>query len=398
MRRTRALTLAVVLLLCCSGVTCLADGEIVVANHVVARARCAPQGMTITQRVAKVDIRVVDIISYENLQPPEMRIVQENGIPAIYVGKYLFMRVYPCDAEPNNCTPVQLAKVWSKQAAEWLPKAQPALLMKTPPWTQEGGGGQAEPEEATEKPPTVEVAEQVAPETEREPVPTVQPEEAPPATEDQPPAEQTPETREGPQVAEPPEKPLAAFDFEGKLSERWQTEVGGWITYAGRLVVSQVAQGSTNVVLLEPLASEWSELEFDIGLRGTDEPLDTVVYVMVDSADAGNYVALLLKCSSSVGDQKAALHGSCWNFAMNGRVGTSPVDLREEELELEDARLHIYIRNSPKGFIARVGDQPVTGCRAEVKLGGRIGFGVRVLDRDYGGKRPLPNFDNVVLR
>ena len=373
---------------------CIGNGEIIVANHLVARARCAPEGMSICQRVAQVDMRVVNIISYENLQPPNIHIEDEEGIPAIYVGKYLFMRVYACDAEPNGCTPRQLAEIWAKNAAEWLPKAQPYL---TQAQFAAGKPPAEQPQEVT--PPTLPVTVQPPPEppaaqqtATEAPAPATTPE--PTVPEPAPAAETPPAEPEEP--APPP--PKVEFGFDGDLGSDWEQLTGNWQVANAKLALSAIIPDRANLILLPPIEDGWHELEFDVGLAGAGEPLDVVVYVLADATDADNYVALMVRCRTSGEGKQARLLSTCWNFRMGGQSGRTPVDLRETGTDLEDGRLHVFVRNSPAGLIARVGDVSPTGCRAEVPLGGRIGLGVRVLDADYTGDRPLPSFDDVVVR
>ena len=104
----------------------LADGSVVdvmVSSAVVARIRARGEASSVRERGALIDARITDIISYQACDKPDLRIVEERGIPAIYVGPCLLMRVYPADAAPNGCTPTQMAQAWRTNLLEWLPKA-----------------------------------------------------------------------------------------------------------------------------------------------------------------------------------------------------------------------------------------------------------------------------------
>ncbi len=379
---------------------CVGDGEVIVANHLIARARCAPEGMSISQRVAKVDMRIVNIISYENLQPPDIHIEDEGGIPAIYVGKYLFMYVYPGDAEPNGCTPQQLAQMWAKNATEWLPESQPYLTQAqfaadNPPPRQPP---QPTPAAATVAVPTP------PPEPPPSPEPEPEPQVAAPAPEPDTPEPEAPEVPAAPEAPradpeEPAQEPAKMeFGFGGDLADDWEQLAGNWQVANGNLALSAIVPGRANLILLPPIEDGWHEVEFDVELDGSGEQLDVVVYMLTDATDAENYVALMIRCRTSGDGKPARLLSTCWNFRMSGQSGKTPIDLRETGTDLEDGRLHIFVRNSPAGLIARVGDLSPTGCRAEVSLGGRIGMGVRVLDADYAGDRPLPSFGDVIVR
>jgi hypothetical protein len=103
--------------------------EVRIGDALVARIRCRGDVATLQERGARVYGRLTEIISYEPCDPSNVHVKVDNGVPAIYVGSHLLMRVYPPDAAPNNCTPRQLAEKWKANVAKWLPQA-PSLAAR----------------------------------------------------------------------------------------------------------------------------------------------------------------------------------------------------------------------------------------------------------------------------
>ncbi len=106
--------------------------NIVVANSVVARISCAGEHASVVERAAKIDQRIVQAISTENVGKPAMSIATSGGHPAIYIGKSFLLKVYPEDAAAYKCPPAQLAKQWSDNFTRLFPLAQPAIHMSSP--------------------------------------------------------------------------------------------------------------------------------------------------------------------------------------------------------------------------------------------------------------------------
>lgn len=101
------------------------SGEIVIANQVVLRVRVAPPEMTVGERTLIVERRVVDIISYEKLSPPDVKVKGNPNWPAIYVGNHMLITVTPADAQANGTTQMDLANKWAENVRRQLPKAEP---------------------------------------------------------------------------------------------------------------------------------------------------------------------------------------------------------------------------------------------------------------------------------
>jgi hypothetical protein len=106
--------------------------NIVVANSVVARISCAGEYASVVERAAKIDQRIVQAISTENVGKPAMSIATSGGHPAICIGKSFLLKVYPEDAAAYKCSPAQLAKQWSDNFTRLFPLAQPAIHMSSP--------------------------------------------------------------------------------------------------------------------------------------------------------------------------------------------------------------------------------------------------------------------------
>ena len=116
------------------------DGQVIhvmVSSAIVARIRACGESASTRERGALIDARITDIISWENCVKPDVRVVDEEGAAAIYVGSRFLMRVYPADAAPAGQTYMQLARVWRGNLLKWLPKA-PSMAARP-------GSGQGRP-------------------------------------------------------------------------------------------------------------------------------------------------------------------------------------------------------------------------------------------------------------
>ncbi len=116
------------------------DGQVIhvmVSSAIVARIRACGESASTRERGALIDARITDIISWENCAKPDVRVVDEEGAAAIYVGSRFLMRVYPADAAPAGQTYMQLARVWRTNLLQWLPRA-PSMAARP-------GSGQGRP-------------------------------------------------------------------------------------------------------------------------------------------------------------------------------------------------------------------------------------------------------------
>lgn len=122
MRTSHSLAAAILLVVIAEPLLAQEVINVMVADAVVARIRCPGTAASILERARLIDGRLTDIISYEQCASPNVHI-KEEGVPTIYVGSYILLRVYPADAAPNDCTPLALAKVWKANLLKWLPRA-----------------------------------------------------------------------------------------------------------------------------------------------------------------------------------------------------------------------------------------------------------------------------------
>lgn len=125
MQRALVVVASVVALACWCGELAADKGDIVIGGKVPIRIRAATPQFTVEQRVLIVTRRVVEIISYEDTQKTEPRIVMQNKTPAVYVGKHLLITVHRNDATANGTRPERLAKIWAKNLKKALPLATP---------------------------------------------------------------------------------------------------------------------------------------------------------------------------------------------------------------------------------------------------------------------------------
>ena len=130
------------------------NNEIVVANGVVLRVRVAPPGMTVHERALIVERRLVNILSYEELSPPDVQIKGNPKWPGLWVGSHLLITVTLADAQANKATPIQLAKMWEANVRRQLPEAEP--LTRILSLCSPGEGNKQMPEAGA--PPEDEVA------------------------------------------------------------------------------------------------------------------------------------------------------------------------------------------------------------------------------------------------
>jgi hypothetical protein len=100
-------------------------GDIVIANQVVLRIRAGAPDVSAAERTRIVTRRVVDVLSYEDTQHPDVRIVKAGVDRAIFVGKTLLVTVQESDAKANLTTPKALAREWAANLVRELPQATP---------------------------------------------------------------------------------------------------------------------------------------------------------------------------------------------------------------------------------------------------------------------------------
>jgi len=129
MRRAVPMLVGMFAVACFCGQAAADQGDIVIGGKVPIRIRAGTPDFQAEQRVLIVTRRLVEVISYEDTQKPEVRIVTEKGTPAIYVGKHLLVTVHQNDAQANGTTPGRLAQAWARNLKEALPLVTPQSKM-----------------------------------------------------------------------------------------------------------------------------------------------------------------------------------------------------------------------------------------------------------------------------
>jgi len=120
----------VLVLLPVAGMAANADAEaIIVAGKVVARISSPGQFDSVYQRAAKIDKRITQAISVEDVGDPNMYIAEVAKTPAIFIGKTMLMRVYADDAVRHGISKWQLARIWKGNFAAQFPLAEPVIRM-----------------------------------------------------------------------------------------------------------------------------------------------------------------------------------------------------------------------------------------------------------------------------
>lgn len=106
--------------------------DIIIANGIVARIRDKGPYDTVQDRMAAIDKAIVDIISNQDSEHPQVSLKQKDGIWTVYCWDTPVIRVYKSEAEPNNLTEKQLGMLWVKNFRERLPLATPVSKMDDP--------------------------------------------------------------------------------------------------------------------------------------------------------------------------------------------------------------------------------------------------------------------------
>jgi hypothetical protein len=101
------------------------DQQIVIASQFVHPIRAGAGGLTVEQRVDRINERLNRIIAREPLAPSNIRLRRVGSEPGIFAGRYLITTVTQADADANNTTPLQLARQWLAAYRRVLPQARP---------------------------------------------------------------------------------------------------------------------------------------------------------------------------------------------------------------------------------------------------------------------------------
>lgn len=103
--------------------------NIVVAGQVVARLTARGDFASAVQRAARVDQRITQAISVENVGQPRMSVRAVGGVPTIFVGNTMLLGVHEEDAARYGMSPEQVAAQWSANLARQFPRAEPCIRM-----------------------------------------------------------------------------------------------------------------------------------------------------------------------------------------------------------------------------------------------------------------------------
>jgi len=122
-----ALLTAVLLILPQVGSDCAQD--IVLAGKVVVRISAPGPFGSVVQRAAKIDQRVTQAISVEDVGDPSMYITTVGGHPGVFIGKTMLVKVYSGDAAYHGVSKWRLARTWKGNFAKYFPMAEPCTRL-----------------------------------------------------------------------------------------------------------------------------------------------------------------------------------------------------------------------------------------------------------------------------
>jgi len=103
-------------------------GEVSVSNYIPLRIRTSPQGMTILERAVLIQQRIVEALSYEDVEPANIYTVVRNQQIVIMAGNTMLVTVDQDTAAANGTTPEILAQIWLANLRTALPAAKPVPL------------------------------------------------------------------------------------------------------------------------------------------------------------------------------------------------------------------------------------------------------------------------------
>lgn len=105
--------------------------DISLGGGLVARLRDRGAFASLQERVANVEQRIVEIVSYKDTQHPQVSVKQKSNLWTVYAWEIPVVSVYPAEARVNNISEKQLAQMWARNLQQQLPKATPCS--KLPP-------------------------------------------------------------------------------------------------------------------------------------------------------------------------------------------------------------------------------------------------------------------------
>ncbi|MEN6302817.1 MAG: hypothetical protein ABFD96_08850 [Armatimonadia bacterium] len=105
--------------------------DISLGGALVARLRDPGSFKTVDERAASVDKVLIEVISKEDTQHPQVMLRQKGNLWTVYAWDRPVMAVYPAEAAANKMTEKQLGLQWANKLRAQLPKATPCS--KLPP-------------------------------------------------------------------------------------------------------------------------------------------------------------------------------------------------------------------------------------------------------------------------
>ncbi|MEN6645139.1 MAG: hypothetical protein ABFE08_22070 [Armatimonadia bacterium] len=105
--------------------------DISLGGALVARLRDPGSFKTVDERAASVDKVLIEVISKEDTQHPQVALKQKGNLWTVYAWDRPVMAVYPAEAAANKMTEKALGLQWANKLRAQLPKATPCS--KLPP-------------------------------------------------------------------------------------------------------------------------------------------------------------------------------------------------------------------------------------------------------------------------
>lgn len=104
-----------------------ADGDVMIANFLFLRIRCAAGGYTIEQRADAIQARANELLTLDGIDLSTVTVSKVGTEAVIYVGDMVLVTVHECDARANKTTPEKLANIWANRFREIYPNVVPKL-------------------------------------------------------------------------------------------------------------------------------------------------------------------------------------------------------------------------------------------------------------------------------
>ncbi len=131
--RIVAIALLVIGMLCSFQASALtAVEDIVLAGQVVARIKDPGEFTSVRERASKIDQRIADAISVEDVGEPKMWARKIDGLWSVGIGETFLLHCYPMDARIYGKSTRQVAGLWKANFKRLFPLAEPTIHMDNP--------------------------------------------------------------------------------------------------------------------------------------------------------------------------------------------------------------------------------------------------------------------------